>query len=202
MLPPTSVCRPAPIVPKIDRERTVSAAFGERPGARADRAIDPMAGGPTLDPTPASMSRSRRPHLAGRREPLRPGGSRPQRPRRLNRAARHGGARAIRLQRRRGPGGAPHSPSYQSATPVTAGCRMHKSDHEIALMRLAAQVTITAYGETAWRALKPGIDSAPTPAAYCSAAYGQLGFPAKPASTCPRRVLRPAPRLGQHADDS
>jgi Xaa-Pro dipeptidase len=31
-----------------------------------------------------------------------------------------------------------------SATPVTAGCRMIKSDHEIALMRQAAQVTLAA----------------------------------------------------------
>ncbi len=32
-----------------------------------------------------------------------------------------------------------------SATPVTAGCRMIKSAHEVALMRLAAQVTLAAY---------------------------------------------------------
>jgi Xaa-Pro dipeptidase len=43
-----------------------------------------------------------------------------------------------------------------SATPVTAGCRMIKSDHEIALMRLAAKVTLSAY-EAAYRALKEGM---------------------------------------------
>ena len=43
-----------------------------------------------------------------------------------------------------------------SATPVTAGCRMIKSDHEIALMRLAAQVTLAAY-EAAYRAAKDGM---------------------------------------------
>ncbi len=32
-----------------------------------------------------------------------------------------------------------------SATPVTAGCRMIKSEHELELMRLANQVTLTAY---------------------------------------------------------
>ncbi len=62
-----------------------------------------------------------------------------------------------------------------SATPVTAGCRMHKSDNEVAVMRLAALVTITAY-EAAWRALEPGV----TPGQFrqlIGAAYSQLGFP-------------------------
>jgi len=43
-----------------------------------------------------------------------------------------------------------------SATPVTAGCRMIKSDHEIELMRLAAKVTLAAY-EATWRSLKEGM---------------------------------------------
>ena len=43
-----------------------------------------------------------------------------------------------------------------SATPVTAGCRMTKSDHEIALMRLAAHVTLAAYS-AAYHALQPGM---------------------------------------------
>ena len=43
-----------------------------------------------------------------------------------------------------------------SATPVTAGCRMTKSAHEVALMRLAAQVTLAAY-EAVYRALRPGM---------------------------------------------
>jgi Xaa-Pro dipeptidase len=42
------------------------------------------------------------------------------------------------------------------ATPVTAGCRMIKSNHEIALMRLAAQVTLKAY-EAAFNALREGM---------------------------------------------
>jgi Xaa-Pro dipeptidase len=62
-----------------------------------------------------------------------------------------------------------------SGTPVTAGCRMHKSDHEIALMRLAAQVTITAY-EAAWRALEPGMTHHQFQQ-LIGAAYSQLGFP-------------------------
>jgi len=62
-----------------------------------------------------------------------------------------------------------------SGTPVTAGCRMHKSDNEIALMRLAAQVTITAY-EAAWRALAAGMTQRQFQQ-LINAAYAQLGFP-------------------------
>jgi Xaa-Pro dipeptidase len=62
-----------------------------------------------------------------------------------------------------------------SATPVTAGCRMIKIVHEIALMRLAAQVTLTAY-EAVYRALRPGMTQQQV-GALIAAAYGQLGFP-------------------------
>ena len=62
-----------------------------------------------------------------------------------------------------------------SGTPVTAGCRMHKSDHEIELMRLAAKVTITAY-EAAWRALRPGM-AAKQFQHLIESAYTILGFP-------------------------
>jgi hypothetical protein len=48
------------------------------------------------------------------------------------------------------------SATFVSATPVTAGCRMIKSPHEIQLMRLAAQVTLAAY-EATYRALKEGM---------------------------------------------
>jgi Xaa-Pro dipeptidase len=43
-----------------------------------------------------------------------------------------------------------------SGTPITAGCRMVKDAHEIALMRLASQVTLKAY-EAAWKSLKEGM---------------------------------------------
>src|SRR5271157_3514767 len=46
--------------------------------------------------------------------------------------------------------------TFTSATPVTAGCRMIKSRHEIDLMRLAAQVTLAAY-EATYRSLKVGM---------------------------------------------
>src|SRR5271167_3549126 len=62
-----------------------------------------------------------------------------------------------------------------SATPVTAGCRMIKSAHEIALMRLAAQVTLAAY-EAVYRALRPGMAQRDV-SGLIDAAYRQLGFP-------------------------
>ena len=43
-----------------------------------------------------------------------------------------------------------------SATPVTAGCRMIKSAHEIELMRLASQATLKVY-EAVYKALQPGM---------------------------------------------
>jgi Xaa-Pro dipeptidase len=62
-----------------------------------------------------------------------------------------------------------------SATPVTAGCRMIKSAHEVALMRLAAQVTLAAY-EAVYRALRPGMTQRDA-SDLIDAAYRQLGFP-------------------------
>jgi Xaa-Pro dipeptidase len=43
-----------------------------------------------------------------------------------------------------------------SATPVTAGCRMIKTAHELALMKLANEVTLAAY-EAAYRSTKEGM---------------------------------------------
>src|SRR5258708_19991780 len=43
-----------------------------------------------------------------------------------------------------------------SATPVTAGCRMIKSAHEIALMRLACKATISVY-EATFKSLQAGM---------------------------------------------
>ncbi|HVO79527.1 MAG TPA: Xaa-Pro peptidase family protein [Terriglobales bacterium] len=61
-----------------------------------------------------------------------------------------------------------------SATPVTAGCRMLKSDHEIALMWLAAKVTLAAY-EAAYRGLKEGMTQSQFED-LVEAAHTQLGF--------------------------
>ena len=62
-----------------------------------------------------------------------------------------------------------------NATPVTAGCRMIKTAHEVALMRLAAQVTLAAY-EAVYRALRPGMTQEDV-SGLIDAAYRQLGFP-------------------------
>jgi Xaa-Pro dipeptidase len=61
------------------------------------------------------------------------------------------------------------------ATPVTAGCRMIKSAHEVALMRLASQVTLAAY-EAVYHALRPGMTQEDV-SGLIDAAYRQLGFP-------------------------
>ncbi len=61
-----------------------------------------------------------------------------------------------------------------SATPVTAGCRMIKSAHELELMRLANQATLSVY-KAVYEALKPGMgqDEAQD---LISAAYARVGF--------------------------
>src|SRR3981081_3825003 len=61
-----------------------------------------------------------------------------------------------------------------SATPVTAGGRMIKSAHEIALMRLAAQVTLAAY-EAAYLAVKDGMTK-PQLEELVQKAHERLGF--------------------------
>ena len=69
-----------------------------------------------------------------------------------------------------------HVPALQatSAIPVTAGCRMIKSEHEISLMRLASKVSITAY-EAAYRALKVGMTQSQFED-LVESAHTQLGF--------------------------
>ena len=61
-----------------------------------------------------------------------------------------------------------------SATPVTAGCRMHKSAHEVELMRLAAKVTLRAYA-AAYNALQEGMTQHDF-ADLVAAAHRQQGF--------------------------
>jgi Xaa-Pro dipeptidase len=65
--------------------------------------------------------------------------------------------------------------SVVSATPVTAGCRMIKSAHELALMRLACQVTLSAY-QAVYQALHEGMTQQQV-SDLIDAAYGRLGFP-------------------------
>lgn len=72
--------------------------------------------------------------------------------------------------------GTAHLPGVKvvSGTPVTAGCRMVKDAHEIALMRLASQVTLKAY-EAAWKSLQEGMTQSDF-ARLVSLAHAQLGF--------------------------
>jgi Xaa-Pro dipeptidase len=67
------------------------------------------------------------------------------------------------------------SVTMTSATPVTAGCRTIKSAHEIALMRLASQVTLAAY-EAVYQSSHVGMTQSQVEE-LISAAYGKLGFP-------------------------
>jgi len=61
-----------------------------------------------------------------------------------------------------------------SATSVTAGCRMHKTQHEIELLQLANTVTIKAY-EAAWHSLRAGMTQQDF-ARMVADAHRQLGF--------------------------
>lgn len=64
--------------------------------------------------------------------------------------------------------------SLVSATPVTAGCRMIKSSHEIELMKLASQVTLTAY-EAVYHSLREGMTQNDVDN-LIEKAYERLGF--------------------------
>ena len=64
--------------------------------------------------------------------------------------------------------------TFTSATPVTAGCRMIKSPHEIELMRLAAKVTLAAY-EATYRSMKVGMTQRDV-SDLIEAAHRELGF--------------------------
>jgi Xaa-Pro dipeptidase len=62
-----------------------------------------------------------------------------------------------------------------SATPVTAGCRMIKSQHELQLMKLANEVTLAAY-EAAFLSTKEGMTQHDF-GAMVQAAHSRQGFP-------------------------
>jgi len=64
--------------------------------------------------------------------------------------------------------------SLASATPVTAGCRMVKTDHEVALMRLAAAITLRAYHAT-WQSIKEGMTQEDV-SAMVAAGHRRQGF--------------------------
>jgi Xaa-Pro dipeptidase len=60
------------------------------------------------------------------------------------------------------------------ATPVTAGCRMIKSPAELALMRLACEVTLEVY-KAVWKAAHPGVTTQAF-SQLCRQAYARVGF--------------------------
>jgi Xaa-Pro dipeptidase len=64
--------------------------------------------------------------------------------------------------------------AFTSATPVTAGCRMIKSAHEIALMRLASQVTLAVY-EAVYHSLREGMTQQDV-GNLIDKAYDRMGF--------------------------
>jgi Xaa-Pro dipeptidase len=67
-----------------------------------------------------------------------------------------------------------HAIETVSATPVTAGCRMIKTDHEVDCIRLAAHATLSVY-EAVYKSLKPGMTGEDVQA-LIHAAYAQVGF--------------------------
>jgi len=84
-------------------------------------------------------------------------------------------------------------------TPVTAGCRMVKDAHELALMRHASKVTLLAY-EAAWKSLKEGmtqsdfarlVAQAHTALGYSGSAGVQVGkYSALPHGSATPQVVR------------
>ncbi|MGB6975692.1 MAG: Xaa-Pro peptidase family protein [Terracidiphilus sp.] len=65
--------------------------------------------------------------------------------------------------------------SFESATPVTAGCRMLKDAHEIECMRLACRATLLVYRAVA-QSLAPGMTTSDVEA-LVALAYRRIGFP-------------------------
>jgi Xaa-Pro dipeptidase len=76
-----------------------------------------------------------------------------------------------------------------SGTPVTAGCRMIKDEHEIALMRLASQATLKVYAAV-FRALEPGMTQN-TVSGLIAQAYRRIGFPGEASVQVGEYTARP-----------
>src|SRR5262245_16819934 len=90
-------------------------------------------------------------------------------------AGRLGAEETIRFVFSDGVAAAAPALTVVSGTPVTAGCRSVKDDHEIELMRLASRVTLRAY-EAAYRELREGMTQNDF-GDLVSAAHEKLGFP-------------------------
>ncbi|HEY6309165.1 MAG TPA: aminopeptidase P family N-terminal domain-containing protein, partial [Candidatus Angelobacter sp.] len=90
-------------------------------------------------------------------------------------SARLGAEETVRYVFSEGVGKAAPALQISSATPVTAGCRMIKSAHELQLMTLANQVTLAAY-EAAYLSTKEGMTQHDF-GQMVSAAHDRQGFP-------------------------
>jgi len=66
------------------------------------------------------------------------------------------------------------SATFATATPVTAGCRMIKSPHELELMGIANEATLKVY-EAVYHALKPGMTQTEA-LSLIAAGYAKVGF--------------------------
>jgi Xaa-Pro dipeptidase len=89
-------------------------------------------------------------------------------------AGRIGAEETVRFVFADGIANAAPSLEVVSGTPVTAGCRTVKDDHELELMRLANHVTLTAY-KAAYEALEEGMTQGDF-AGLVSLAHSRLGF--------------------------
>lgn len=90
-------------------------------------------------------------------------------------SARIGVEETVRFVFSNGVGQAMMPSPLRSATPVTAGCRMIKSPHELQLMTLANQVTLAAY-EAAYLSTKEGMTQHDF-GQMVSAGHERQGFP-------------------------
>jgi Xaa-Pro dipeptidase len=90
-------------------------------------------------------------------------------------SARLGAEETVRYVFSEGIGNAAPALLIASATPVTAGCRMIKSAHELQLMTLANQVTLAAY-EAAYLSTKEGMTQRDF-GQMVAAAHERQGFP-------------------------
>ena len=97
-------------------------------------------------------------------------------------------------------GAAVPSARVLSATPVTAGCRVIKDAHELALMRRAGEITVQAH-RAVFQSLREGMTQAEV-AGLSAQAYGRLGMKGGalvlfgPDAAFPHGTTRPRPLRG------
>lgn len=148
----------AVVVPVTGQAFVVTPAFEE------DRTLEQLAGGPLSDAEVLTWHEDESPYAlvaAGLRS-------------RGIASGRIGMEETVRFVFSDGVAGAAPALDVVSGTPVTAGCRGVKDEHELALMQLANEVTLTAY-KAAFGALQPGMTQGDF-GRLVSQAHTQLGF--------------------------